>query len=69
MLGGKVLGISKQAKVLSGTQVKAVLNYLSTGRNIERNTVILLLSVKGGLRAKEIAALTWAMVLNGDGEI
>ena len=31
--------------------------------------VILLLSFKAGLRAKEIALLKWSMVMNADGEI
>jgi integrase len=34
-----------------------------------RNRVILLLSVKAGLRAKEIASLKWVMVTGADGKI
>lgn len=63
------MGISKQAKILSTAQIKAVLSHLETGRNSRRNSAIFLLSVKGGLRAKEIALLEWSMVLNADGEI
>jgi len=60
------MGISKQAKVLTASQVDIALLYLATGRNVERNQAIFLLSVKAGLRAKEIAYLTWSMVLNPD---
>jgi integrase/recombinase XerD len=63
------MGLGKQAKVLNKTQVEAALNYLSRSRYPARNRVILLLSVKAGLRAKEIANLTWEMVTTSDGEI
>jgi len=43
--------------------------YLSTTRSPERNLVILLLSTKAGLRAKEIAFLTWRMVTSSDGGV
>lgn len=39
------------------------------GRNGARDRLIVLLSVKAGLRASEIANLTWDMVLDGAGEI
>jgi integrase/recombinase XerD len=61
--------ISKQAKVLSDSQVKAIHSFLSTSRNGKRDVVIFLLSVKAGLRAKEIASLTWKMILNSDGTL
>jgi integrase len=41
-----------------------MLAYLSTTRHPERNRVIFLMSVKAGLRAKEIAKLTWWMMTN-----
>lgn len=63
------MAISKQAKTLSGSQVKALTAYLSSGRNSDRNLVIFLLSVKAGLRAKEISALTWKMLLTGNGDL
>ncbi len=59
----------KQAKVLSEAQIKATTQYLSTTRNRLRDTVIFLLSVKSGLRAKEIANLTWQMVTDPEGSI
>jgi integrase/recombinase XerD len=56
------MGLGKQAKTLTKAQVDAALNYLSSSRYPLRNRVILLLSVKAGLRAKEIASLTWEMI-------
>jgi integrase/recombinase XerD len=47
------MGLGKQAKTLTKAQVDAALNYLSNSRYPLRNRVILLLSVKAGLRAKE----------------
>ena len=63
------MGLAKQAKILTNKQVEAVYQYLGTMRNGLRNQVIFLLSVKAGLRAKEIAALKWSMVTNADGDI
>lgn len=60
------MALSKQAKVLTKPQVKAVLGYLKEKRHAERNVVMFLLSVKAGLRAKEIAELKWLYVLNSD---
>lgn len=62
-------GIGKQAKVISTDQLRALLAWLALRRNAERNRLIVLLSFKAGLRAKEIASLKWSMVLSADGEI
>jgi integrase len=59
----------RQAKVLSDQQIEDLLVYTSTTRNPERNRVIVLLSVKAGMRAGEIANLTWDMVLDPTGEV
>ena len=61
--------LGKQAKILTKGQVEAALAYIEKTRHPIRNRVILLLSVKAGLRAKEIAFLTWAMVTGADGKI
>lgn len=61
------MGIGKQAKTLSNKQIGSVLDYLSRSRAPKRNRTIFLLSVKAGLRAKEIAFLRWEMLLNADG--
>ena len=59
----------KQAKVLFNHHVQALLAYATASRYPVRNRVIVLLSVKAGLRAGEIANLTWPMVLDPTGEI
>ena len=61
------MALGKQAKVLNRNQFISVANYISSGRNGLRNKVILYLSFRAGLRAKEIAALRWSMVLDSDG--
>lgn len=63
------MSLGKQAKTLTKHQVDAVFNHIGTGRNGLRNQVILLLSVRAGLRAKEIANLKWSMVLDASGEV
>jgi len=63
------MGLGKQAKTLSKGQVEAVLGYLAKTRNPARNRLIFLLSTKAGLRAKEIARLTWWMTNDPQGEI
>ena len=59
----------KQAKIVSPTQERAILGYLATTRYPARDRAMFLLSMKAGLRAKEIAALTWAMVTDAAGQV
>lgn len=59
----------KQAKILSTEQVDWLLAFAATTRNSLRNRVLILLSIKAGLRAGEIANLTWPMVLAPDGGV
>jgi integrase/recombinase XerD len=63
------MALGKQAKTLSKGQIEAMLAYLSTTRHPARNRLIFLLSVKAGLRAKEIAKLNWLMTNDSRGEI
>ena len=63
------MALSKQAKTLSKPQIDALLAYVTGTRYALRNRVILLLSLRAGLRAKEIASLTWAMVTDAQGAI
>ena len=63
------MALGKQAKTLSKGQVDAMLAYLSTTRHPQRNKLIFLLSAKAGLRAKEIAKLTWRMTNDSRGDI
>lgn len=64
-----IMGLGKQAKVLSNQQTQLVLSFLATTRDSDRNRLIFLLSIRAGLRAKEIAALKWSMVMDADGAI
>jgi integrase len=59
----------KQAKMLTPKQETAVLTYLQTMRYPVRDRVMFLLSIKAGLRAKEIGLLTWGMVTDADGQV
>ena len=59
----------KQAKFLSAADLNDLLVFASCTRNALRNRVIVLLSAKAGLRAGEIANLTWDMVLDATGRI
>jgi integrase/recombinase XerD len=63
------MGLGKQAKTLSRTQVKMISEYLLTNRYGLRDQTIFYLSAKAGLRAKEIAHLKWSMVMNSDGSV
>ena len=63
------MALGKQAKVLSKHQIESLYLSLSLTRDPERNRLIFLLSVKAGLRAKEIAGLSWGMVLDASGEL
>ncbi len=38
-------------------------------RNPERDTAIFMLSIKAGLRAKEIASLCWSMITDPEGHV
>lgn len=59
----------KQAKVLSSANIGALLDYAAQRRHGLRNIAIVLLSIRAGLRAGEIAKLTWPMVLDANGAV
>jgi integrase/recombinase XerD len=59
----------KQAKILSGQALQQLLGYAARTRRPARNKVIVHLSAKAGLRAGEIANLTWPMVLDANGRV
>ncbi len=62
--------LTKQAHVLSEKQVAALVRFVETEtRYPTRNKVVVLLSFKAGLRAKEIALLKWAMVTDAEGAL
>lgn len=64
-----MMAMGKQAKILSEVQIRTTLQFLTTTRNSQRDIVVFLLSVKSGLRAKEIASITWQMVTDPEGNV
>ena len=64
-----IMGQGKQAKVLTETQIKAVLAAVDGRRYPKRDRVMVLLSIRAGLRAKEIAMARWSMVTDAEGNI
>lgn len=61
--------LGRQAKVLSRGALVRVLARVREHAFAERDRVIVLLSIRAGLRAAEIAGLTWSMVLNDRGRV
>lgn len=57
------------AKVLRPADIRSALRAARNSRHPVRNRVMVLLSVRAGLRACEISALTWRMVLTPQGAI
>ena len=57
--------MTKQAKILTDAQIKAALATVTD----PSDRIMIVLSVKAGLRACEIAALTWPMVTDAEGQI
>ena len=57
------------AKVLEPAELRRVLRHVHHTRHPIRNRAMVLLSFKAGLRACEIAGLTWPMVLNSTGKL
>jgi integrase len=65
---GAIMSV-KQAKILSNDNITDLLIFAETTRHPLRNKVIVLLSAKAGLRAGEIAHLTWDMVTDPTGVV
>ncbi len=61
--------LGKQAKIVSPATLRRMLDYTRQTRQPQRDAVIILLSVKAGLRACEIAGLEWSMVMTDAGDI
>lgn len=59
----------RQAKTLSNKQLTAVLRHVNKHPDPLRSRVMILLSIKAGLRAAEIAKLEWPMTLGPTGTI
>lgn len=63
------MALGKQAKTLTKGQVDSLTAFLLTRRHGLRDQTVFLLSVRAGLRAKEIANLRWSMILTPEGEV
>jgi integrase/recombinase XerD len=63
------MALGKQAKTLTKGQVDSLTAFLLTRRHGLRDQTVFLLSVRAGLRAKEIANLRWSMILGADGDV
>jgi len=61
--------LGRQAKIVSPATLQRMLAYAQRTRQPKRDAVIVLLSVKAGLRACEIAGLQWPMVMTDKGGI
>jgi integrase len=59
----------RQAKLIAPLTLRRMLGCVRHSRDPARDRVIILLSVKAGLRAAEIAGLTWSMVLDATASI
>jgi integrase len=61
--------LGKQAKMIMPVDLRRVLSHVKHNEYALRDRVIVLLSMQAGLRACEIANLTWGMVTTSKGEI
>jgi len=59
----------KQAKVITPSMLKRMLRFAAQTAFPARDRAMILLSVKAGLRACEIARLDWSMVLDARGRV
>ena len=61
--------LSKQAKTLTATETRRVLDYVATRPHAERNRAMFLTMLYAALRVKECASLRYADVLDAEGKI
>jgi len=59
----------RQAKTITPVQLDALMQHVRGQRDFHRSRVIVLLSLRAGLRAAEIAKLEWPMVLGPTGKV
>ena len=59
----------RPARVLAPADVCLVLAHVDGGSDCSRNKAMVTLSIYAGLRACELAGLTWPMALRADGEV
>jgi integrase/recombinase XerD len=61
--------MSKQAKTLTATETRRVLDYVATRPHAERNRAMFLTMLYAALRVKECASLRYADVIDAEGKI
>ena len=59
----------RPAKLISPADQRRIRRHLASRPTADRDQVIVLLTVKAGLRACEVSALRWSMVTRPDGEL
>jgi integrase len=59
----------RQAKTITPVQMDMLMQHVRGRRDVARCRVIILLSLRAGLRAAEIAKLEWPMVLDATGKV
>jgi integrase len=59
----------RQAALIQSSVLRRVLAHLRSSHQPDRDRVIVLLSVRAGLRAAEIALLDWSMILDASGRV
>lgn len=63
------MSIGRQAKIITPAMLVRVLQHIKSHDQPIRSRVIVLLSMKAGLRAAEIAGITWAMITDANGDV
>jgi integrase/recombinase XerD len=61
--------MSKQAKVLSGAEIRKVLDYCATRKHSQRNRALVLIMFNTGMRVSEVASLRIKDVVDSEGNI
>jgi hypothetical protein len=59
----------RRARIIAPSALSIILRHINSHPDPDRSRAIVLLSVKAGLRAAEIAKLDWCMVLDAKGRI
>jgi len=59
----------RQAKTITPVQMDTLMQHVRGRKDSSRSRVIILLSLRAGLRAAEIAKLEWSMVLDATGRV
>ena len=61
--------MSKQAKTLTATELRRVLDYTATRKHSVRNRALLMTTFLSGMRVGEVASLRYSDVIDADGAI